>query len=101
MRVNVGAPSVACKQRSIRTRECDGDSDRWVSASEAHSLPLGGVMKHIPSVLLVAWATMVAACTEHDGAGRPLGLAAAADSSGDSIPGRKPGPVASVTVSPE
>ena len=58
-------------------------------------------MKHILSVLLVAAATMVAACTEHDGAGRPLGLAAAADSSGDSIPGRKPGPVASVTVSPE
>src|SRR5437899_11440407 len=46
-------------------------------------------------------ALAVAACSEQHGAGRPLGLAAAVDSSGDSIPGVKPGPVASVTVSPE
>jgi uncharacterized protein YjdB len=58
-------------------------------------------MKGVLTVALAATALAVAACTEHDGAGRPLGLAAAADSSGDSIPGRKPGPVASVTVSPE
>jgi uncharacterized protein YjdB len=57
-------------------------------------------MKHIFSVWLVAGTMAVAACSEQDGASRPLGLAAAADSSGDSIPGRKPGPVASVTVSP-
>ena len=57
-------------------------------------------MRHILTVLLVAGAMAVAACNERDGAVRPLGLAAAADSSGDSIPGPKPGPVASVTVSP-
>src|SRR2546422_7749748 len=46
-------------------------------------------------------ALAVAACSEQGGAGRPFGLAAAVDSSGDSIPGRTPGPVASVTVSLE
>src|SRR3989475_12607163 len=58
-------------------------------------------MKRILSVLVVAGAVVVAACSERDGASRPLGLTAATDSSTDSIPGRKPGPVASVTVSPE
>src|SRR6266852_2133392 len=58
-------------------------------------------MKRILSVLLVAGAVVVAACSERDGASRPLGLTAAGNASGDSIPGRKPGPVASVTVSPE
>jgi len=58
-------------------------------------------MKHNLSVLLVAGAVVVAACNERDGASRPLGLTMATDSSTDSIPGRKPGPVASVTVSPE
>lgn len=58
-------------------------------------------MKRILSVLLVAGAVVVAACSERDGASRPLGLAAAGNASGDSIPGRKPGPVASVTLSPE
>jgi len=57
-------------------------------------------MKYIVSLWLFAGTMAVAACSEYDGASRPLGLAAAADSSGDSIPGRKPGPVASVTVSP-
>ncbi len=58
-------------------------------------------MKRIFSVWLVAGTMVLAACNEQDGASRPLGLAAAADSSGDSIPGRKPGPVASVSVSPD
>ena len=58
-------------------------------------------MKGVLTVALAATALAVAACSDRDGASRPLGLAAAADSSGDSIPGRKPGPVASVTVSPE
>src|SRR5438128_12656578 len=46
-------------------------------------------------------ALAVAACSEQHGAGRPLGLAAAVDSSGDSIPGREPAPVAPAAVSPE
>src|SRR5213082_2897081 len=58
-------------------------------------------MKGVLTAALAATALAVAACSERDGAGRPLGLAAAVDSSGDSIPGRKPGPVASLTVSPE
>src|SRR6266571_2123759 len=58
-------------------------------------------MKGVLTAALAAIGLAVAACSEQDGAGRPLGLAAAVDSSGDSIPGRKPGPVASVTVSPE
>jgi len=58
-------------------------------------------MKHILSVLLVAGAVVVAACNESDGASSPLGLTTATDSSTDSIPGRKPGPVASVTLAPE
>src|SRR5881398_2561009 len=58
-------------------------------------------MKGVLTAALAATALAVAACSEQDGAGRPLGLAVAVDSSGDSIPGRKPGPVASVTVSPE
>ena len=58
-------------------------------------------MKRILSALLVAGAVVMAACNERDGASRPLGLVTANDSSIDSIPGRKPGPVASVTVSPE
>ena len=58
-------------------------------------------MKHILSIWLFAGTMAVAACNEYDSASRPLGLVAAVDSSGDSIPGRKPGPVASVTVSPE
>src|SRR2546426_6350789 len=59
-------------------------------------------MKGVLTAALAATALAVAACSEQDAAGRPLGLAAAAaaDSSGDSIPGRKPGPVASVTLSP-
>src|SRR6266480_1641669 len=57
-------------------------------------------MKGVLTAALAATALAVAACSEQDGAARPLGLAAAVDSSGDSIPGRKPGPVASVTVSP-
>jgi uncharacterized protein YjdB len=57
-------------------------------------------MKGVLTAALAATALAVAACSEYDGASRPLGLAAATDSSGDSIPGRKPGPVASVTVSP-
>ena len=58
-------------------------------------------MKRILPVSLFAGMIAVAACSEYDGTSRPLGLVAAVDSSGDSIPGRKPGPVASVTVSPE
>src|SRR5207244_4411343 len=58
-------------------------------------------MKGVLTAALAATALAVAACSEQREAGRPLGLAAAVDSSGDSIPGRKPGPVASVTVSPE
>jgi uncharacterized protein YjdB len=58
-------------------------------------------MKRILSLWLFAGTMAVAACNEHDGVGRPLGLAAAADSSGDSIPPPKPGPVVSVTVNPE
>src|SRR5438034_1227741 len=58
-------------------------------------------MKGVLTAAFAATALAVAACSEQHGAGRPLGLAAAVDSSGDSIPGRKPGPVASVTVSPE
>src|SRR5207244_13072681 len=58
-------------------------------------------MKGVLTAALAATALAVAACSEQHGAGRPLGLAAAVDSSGDSMPGRKPGPVASVTVSPE
>src|SRR5438093_680253 len=58
-------------------------------------------MKGVLTAALAATALAVAACNEQDGAGRPLGLVAAVDSSGDSIPGPKPGPVASVTVSPE
>src|SRR5947209_8329840 len=58
-------------------------------------------MKGVLTAALAATALAVAACSEQDGAGRPLGLVAAVDSSGDSLPGREPGPVASVTVSPE
>ena len=58
-------------------------------------------MKGVLTAALAATALAVAACSEQDGAGRPLGLTAAGNASGDSIPGRKPGPVASVTVSPE
>jgi len=58
-------------------------------------------MKGVLTAALAATVLAVAACSEQDGAGRPLGLAAAADSSGDSIPGRKPGPVASLTISPD
>ena len=45
-------------------------------------------MKGVLTAALAATALAVAACSERDGAGRPLGLAAAVDSSGDSIPGR-------------
>src|SRR5947199_10613302 len=58
-------------------------------------------MKGVLTAALAATALALAACSEQDGAGRPLGLVAAVDSSGDSIPGPKPAPVASVTVSPE
>src|SRR5213594_1030657 len=58
-------------------------------------------MKGVLTAALAATALAVAACSEQEGAARPLGLVAAVDTSGDSIPGRKPGPVASLTVSPE
>jgi len=58
-------------------------------------------MKGVLTAALAATALAVAACSDRDGASRPLGLATAADSSQDSIPGRKPGPVASVTISPD
>jgi len=57
-------------------------------------------MKGVLTAALAATALAIAACNERDGTSRPLGLTAAGDSSGDSIPGPKPGPVASVTVSP-
>jgi uncharacterized protein YjdB len=57
-------------------------------------------MKRMLSVLLLAGAIAVGACDDRPGAGRPLGLAAAGDSSVDSTPGQQPGRVASVTVSP-
>ena len=43
-------------------------------------------MKGVLTAALAATALAVAACSEQDGAGRPLGLLAAVDSSGDSIP---------------
>lgn len=58
-------------------------------------------MKRMCIALAVVGAIAGAACNDRDGTSRPLGLAAATDSSGDSIPAPKPGPVASVTVSPE
>ena len=58
-------------------------------------------MKGVLTAALAAMALAVAACSEQDGAGRPLGLTATGTASGDSIPGRKPGPVAAVTVAPE
>src|SRR2546422_4261906 len=95
MRVNVGAPPVACKERSSALDDVTEARAPGYPLLKAQSLLSGGDMKHVLSVLLVAGAMAVAACSDRDGASRPLGLAAAADSSGDSIPGPKPGPVAS------
>src|SRR5881628_3548696 len=100
MRVNVGAPHVACKQRASALDDVTEARAPGYPLLKAQSLLSGGDVKHVLSVLLVAGAMAVAACSGRDGASRPLGLAAAGDSSGDSIPGPKPGPVASVTVSP-
>lgn len=59
-------------------------------------------MKRILYVACMAGAMTVAACSDRQDVGRTLGLVAAAgDSSIDSTPGPKPGPVASVTVFPE
>src|SRR3989449_10896382 len=100
MRVNVGAPPVACKERSSALDDVTEARAPGYPFRRAQPLLSGGDMKHVLSVLLVAGAMAVAACSDRDGASRPLGLAAAADSSGDSIPGPKPGPLASGTVSP-
>src|SRR5437879_10394076 len=58
-------------------------------------------MKEVLTAPLAATALAVPACSEQHGAGRPPVLPAAVDPSVDSIPGRKPGPVASVRVSTE
>lgn len=73
-------------------------------------------MKRFLFVLVVAGTMVVAACSDQNGPTRPLGLSAAGDTSGgpppdstppdstpppDTTPAHKPGPVASVTVSPE
>jgi len=58
-------------------------------------------MKRTLTLLLIAGAIASVACSDRDGISRPLGLVTAADSSGDSIPPPKPGPVVSVTVNPE
>jgi uncharacterized protein YjdB len=57
-------------------------------------------MKQVLSAVLAAAAIAVVACTDHAGPDRSLGFALTGDSSSDSTPGHKPGPVASVTVSP-
>jgi uncharacterized protein YjdB len=57
-------------------------------------------MKRTLTVLLVAGAIAAVACSDRDGVSRPLGLITAADSTRDSTPPGKPGPVASVTVTP-
>ncbi len=57
-------------------------------------------MKRILTVVLVVGAIVAAACNQREGADRALGLLAAADTSGDSTPRPRPGPVASVTVLP-
>ena len=56
-------------------------------------------MKRILIALAIVGAIAGAACNDRQGVGRPMGLTVA-DTSGDSTPPGKPGPVASVTVLP-
>src|SRR2546422_10362602 len=100
MRVNVGAPPVACKERSSALDDVTEARAPGYPLLKAQSLLSGGDMKHVLSVLLVAGAMAVAACSDRDGASRPLGLPAAADPSGDSVPVPKPGAVLPATVFP-
>ncbi len=59
-------------------------------------------MRHILACCVAAAAIAAAACSDQLGPSRRLipNLGATADSSADSTPGGKPGPVASVTVTP-
>ena len=59
-------------------------------------------MRHIPACCVAAATIAAAACSDQLGPSRRLipNLGATADSSADSTPGGKPGPVASVTVTP-
>src|SRR2546421_11228284 len=64
------------------------------------SLLPGGRMRQKLAVFMAAVAIPGAACSDETGPNRPLPPALAGDSSVDSTPPGKPGPVASVTVTP-
>src|SRR2546423_14469980 len=64
------------------------------------SLLTGGTMRQILAACIAAAAITAAACSDETGPNRPLSLTLAGDSSVDSTPPGKPGPVASVTVPP-
>src|SRR5438105_13874476 len=57
-------------------------------------------MRQMLAACIAAVAITAAACSDETGPNRPLSLTLAGDSSVDSTPPGKPGPVASVTVTP-
>src|SRR6266513_2991060 len=95
---NVSAGDVGCKEqvdsscyvgrRSVGIRFC------------RRSLLTGGTMRQMLAAFMAAVAITAAACSDETGPNRRLSPTLAGDSSVDSTPPGKPGPVASVTVTP-
>ena len=91
---------VACKQSLASS--CDVSRRPVGIHPRRRSLLTGGTMRHTLACCVAAAAIPAAACSDQLGPSRRLipNLGATADSSADSTPGGKPGPVASVTVTP-
>src|SRR3989440_2014136 len=83
-----------------RTRVCDAGRRSAGIRFRRPSLLTGGTMRQILAACIAAAAITAAACSDETGPNRPLSLTLAGDSSVDSTPPGKPGPVASVTVAP-
>src|SRR2546421_6304168 len=83
-----------------RTRVCDAGRRSAGIRFRRPSLLTGGTMRQILAACIAAAAITAAACSDETGPNRPLSPTLAGDSSVDSTPPGKPGPVASVTVTP-
>src|SRR5438477_92798 len=95
---NVSAGGVDCKQQVDSS--CDARRRSMGIRFRRRSLLTGGTMRQMLAACIAAVAITAAACSDETGPNRPLSLTLAGDSSVDSTPPGKPGPVASVTVTP-
>src|SRR5205823_3396940 len=95
---NVSARDVDCKQQVDSS--CDVARSSVGIRFRRRSLLTGGTMRQMLAAFMAAVAITAAACSDETGPNRRPSPTLAGDSSGDSTPSGKPGPVASVTITP-